>query len=84
MPKLPHYCVVRVVNYKIQFLVLPETWDDLNLDIFLTHDRERAYNLAREFRGLLCLASGIPSIPQARAFWDALDALEDYDATGMA
>lgn len=58
----PLWCVVRLVDYQLAFLELPDCYGPLSLATWFTIDRELAYQTARAQRGLL---ARWPCVPDA-------------------
>lgn len=80
------WCVVRIIDYRLQCLSQPRDeeghnvgeaeWADFGADSIITDDRESAFQLGRANGGLLMSVNGLPSTGRMMAFHAAAKALE--------
>lgn len=69
-----HWIVVRFIECRLQTFVQPDSWDDLGMATWTTDNREAAFQKARELRGLLVAADGLPSSKQLFDWHSAVEA----------
>lgn len=83
-PRVRVWCVVRIVDYRLQALACecdhPDNqcyeWTDLGGDSVLSADRESMFQLARQHQGLLMAANGLPGPGRVAKFVANVKALE--------
>lgn len=83
-PRFRLWCVVRIVDYRLQALAnesddpdnMSYEWTDLGGDSVLSADRESMFQLARQHQGLLMAANGLPGPGRVAKFSANVKALE--------
>lgn len=69
------FIVVRIVDYRLQALAgtLEERellgWEDVGEETLISVDRESMFQLARDHKGLLMSANGLPSARRMQGYW---------------